>query len=148
MSFGYKLLWVGRKARDPLLEAADDYAERLTHYASLDRVMVRDSDKDGEGKALLERLKQGDHVVCLDERGKTPTTVELAASIKGWVANARPVVLIIGGADGLHDDVKARARETLALTRFTLPHRLAQVVLLEQLYRAHTFLKGEKYHRA
>lgn len=148
MSFGYRLLWVGRKARDPLLESADDYATRLSRYATLERTMVRDSDKDGEAKALLERVKQGDHVVCLDERGKTPTTVELSESIKGWMNNQRPVVLIIGGADGLHDDVKARARELVSLSRFTLPHRLAQVVLLEQLYRAHTFLKGEKYHRA
>ena len=142
------MLWVGRKARDPLLEAADDYAERLTHYAPFERIMVRDSDKAGEAKALLEKLRSGDHVVCLDERGKTPTTVELAQSVRGWMNDARAVVFVIGGADGLHDDVKARARETIALSKLTLPHRLAHVLLVEQIYRAHTLLKGEKYHRA
>ncbi|MBC7794889.1 MAG: 23S rRNA (pseudouridine(1915)-N(3))-methyltransferase RlmH [Clostridia bacterium] len=148
MAFGYRLLWIGRRARDPLLESAGDYATRLARYAPLERAMIRDSDKAGEGHALLEKLRAGDHIVCLDERGKTPTTVELSHCITGWMKNQRAVVFVIGGADGLHDDVKARARETISLSRFTLPHRLAQVVLLEQLYRAHTLLKGEKYHRA
>jgi len=59
--------------------------------------MIRDSDKDGEGKALLDKLRAGDHVVCLDERGKTPTTVELSQSITGWMNNQRALVFIIGG---------------------------------------------------
>ncbi len=147
MAFSYRLLWVGRKAQDPLLAAADDYAERLSRYAACERIMVRDSDMQNEGKDLLARVKPGDHVIVMDERGDTPTTVELASRIRTWMRDARPVVILIGGADGLSPDVKARAQQTLSLSRFTLPHRLAHVVLVEQLYRCHTVIKGEKYHR-
>jgi 23S rRNA (pseudouridine1915-N3)-methyltransferase len=65
-----------------------------------------------------------------------------------WQRDAvRAAAFVVGGADGLHPDVKARAREAWSLSRLTLPHRLALVVLLEQLYRAHTVLRGEPYHR-
>lgn len=147
MSFGYRILWVGRKANDPLLAAADDYAERLKHYAPLERLMVRESDMAGERDGLMKRLEPADVVVALDERGKDPTTMELATQARLWMERAQPVALLLGGADGLHPDLKARASQTLALSRLTLPHRMAQMLLLEQLYRAHTILRGEKYHR-
>ena len=138
---------MGRKANDPLLEAGDDYAKRLEHYAPLERLMVRESDMAGERDGLLKLIKPADVVVALDERGKEPTTMELAGWCRQWMERAAPVALVLGGADGLHPDVKARARTTMALSRLTLPHRMAQMLLLEQLYRAHTILRGEKYHR-
>jgi 23S rRNA (pseudouridine1915-N3)-methyltransferase len=74
--------------------------------------------------------------------------MELASVLGRWQRDAvRAVAFVVGGADGLHADVKAKARETWALSKLTLPHRLALVVALEQLYRAHTILKGEPYHR-
>lgn len=109
--------------------------------------MVRESDMTTERDGLLKLLKPGDVVVAMDERGKEPTTMELAAHAKKWMERAQPIALVLGGADGLHPDVKARASLTLALSRLTLPHRMAQMLLLEQLYRAHTVLRGEKYHR-
>jgi 23S rRNA (pseudouridine1915-N3)-methyltransferase len=145
--FGYRLFWVGRKAQDPLLAGADDYAERLARYAPCERIMVRDSDIANEGKDLIARIKPGDFVVAMDERGETPTTAELASKIRTWMRDAKPVVFLIGGADGLAPELKARAQQTMSLSRFTLPHRLAHVVLVEQLYRCHTIIKGEKYHR-
>lgn len=147
MPFGYRVLWVGRKASDPLLAAADDYADRLSHYAAIERVMVRESDMETERDALLKHVKAGDLLVALDERGAELTTMQLAENAKRWIGGGRTVVLTVGGADGLHPDVKARASQLLALSRLTLPHRLAQTLLLEQLYRAHTILRGEKYHR-
>lgn len=147
MGFGYRILWVGRKASDPLLTAAEDYAERLGHYAPLERIMVRESDMNGERDALLKALKPGELVVAMDERGKEPTTMELSTMARGWMERAQAVAIVLGGADGLHPDVKAKAGMQLALSRLTLPHRMAQMLLLEQLYRAHTILRGEKYHR-
>ena len=144
----YRLLCVGRKAQDPLLSAAENYLKRLDLYAKTQLVRLREAGLVAEGAALLENLDAADYVVALDERGAQYTTVEWAQRIERWQnAGRRQVVFIVGGADGLHASVKSRAQETVALSKATMPHRLAQVVLLEQLYRAHTVLRGERYHR-
>ena len=80
--------------------------------------------------------------IVLDEKGKDLTTEQFAALLKG------EATFLIGGADGLPDDVKRGARVLLRLSSLTLPHALAQVVLLEQIYRAATLLTGHPYHRA
>jgi 23S rRNA (pseudouridine1915-N3)-methyltransferase len=139
---------VGRRARDPLLESADTYLDRLKHYARAELVRVREGSMQSEAQALLAQVSPGDHVVMLDERGAMLSTQELYKQVNTWQQRSqRDVVLIIGGADGLHPDVKARANQQWSLSRFTMPHRMAQVVLLEQLYRVHTMLRGEQYHR-
>lgn len=144
----YRVVHVGRKAQDPLLAAAQEYEQRLARYAKIETVLVRDSGLNAERDALLARLPAGEHVVALDERGLQLGTAELTERLRGFARRGSATVsFVIGGADGLHADVKARAQESWALSRLTLPHRLALVVLLEQLYRAHTILRGERYHR-
>lgn len=144
----YRLLCVGRKAQDPLLAAAEIYLKRLDLYAKTQLVRLREAGIVAEGAALREQLDAADYVVALDERGAQYSTAQWVQRIQRWQdAGRRQVVFIIGGADGLHESVKARAQETVALATLTMPHRLAQVVLLEQLYRAHTVLRGEQYHR-
>ena len=137
---------VGRRAKDPLLDAADDYLARLQRYAGAELLRVRDSDAQGERDGILAKVGTGDLLVALDERGTELDTLGLARRVRAWQGRTR-VVLAIGGAEGLHPDVLGRAGERLALSRFTLPHRLALVVALEQLYRAHTVVRGEAYHR-
>jgi 23S rRNA (pseudouridine1915-N3)-methyltransferase len=85
--------------------------------------------------------------VALDERGAQLTTRELAGWMSGWMAEGVSPAFIIGGADGLDDSVKARAGKQLGLSKLTLPHALARVVLAEQLYRAMCIIKGHPYHR-
>jgi 23S rRNA (pseudouridine1915-N3)-methyltransferase len=145
----YRVLAIGRRADDPLIAVAQSYLERLTRYVPSELVRLRDSDIAGERDDLLRALKPDEWVVALDERGRERTTIELAELLGRWQRDAvRGVAFVIGGADGLHADVKTRARETWSLSRLTLPHRLALVVLLEQLYRAQTVLRGEPYHRS
>jgi len=145
----YRLLCVGRRARDPLLDAADDYANRIGRYAKLEVVRLKDGTTENERDALLARVRADERLVVFDERGKQVTTEELARLISRWQRDGvAKVALVIGGANGVHADVKARADTQLALSRLTLPHRLALVVALEQIYRAHTLLRGEPYHRA
>ena len=133
---------------DPLLEAADLYLERLERYATVELVRLKESGLESERDAISSRLKKDDRLVILDEHGAQVTTLDLASRLRRWQELDRDVALVVGGADGVHPDLKARAHETLALSKLTLPHRLAQVLLLEQLYRAHTILRGEPYHRA
>lgn len=144
----YRILCVGRRARDPLLESVETYLGRLQHYARAELVRVREGTMQSEAQALLAQVTPQDYVVALDERGTQLSTQGLFAQVESWQRGAQQrVALVIGGADGLHPGVKSRAQSLWSLSRFTLPHRLAQVVLLEQLYRVHTMLRGEQYHR-
>ncbi|MBV6415946.1 MAG: Ribosomal RNA large subunit methyltransferase H [Steroidobacteraceae bacterium] len=101
-----------------------------------------------EGARLLARLGKDDHVVALDERGKAFTSLELADWLGERLREGHDLSFLIGGPDGFAPAVRARARLTWSLSRLTLPHGLARVLLAEQLYRAHTVLAGHPYHRA
>lgn len=133
------------KLRDPGLEAlCADYQKRVRPFMPVEVVELR-------GRAALRELWRkttGVHVL-LDERGEQLSTPELAAWIDGWRgAGASAVTFSIGDADGFDDDDRRGAARLLALSRLTLPHRLARLLLLEQLYRAATLLAGHPYHHA
>jgi len=86
-------------------------------------------------------------VVLLDERGREHDSIAFARRVTAWLEGAKDVTLVIGGSDGHGEAIRARADETLTLSRLTLAHRLARLVLVEQLYRAFTILRGEPYHK-
>ncbi len=101
-----------------------------------------------EGARLTAALAPGQRVVALDERGADWTTGRLASQLGQWRDAAEPVAFLIGGADGLDDSLKSAAPLRLRLSSLTLPHALARVVLVEQLYRAWSILANHPYHRA
>jgi 23S rRNA (pseudouridine1915-N3)-methyltransferase len=150
-----RLLAIGRDRSGLFAPAVEEYLGRLARTLKLELVELPEARKqagtpqarDEEGATLLARVKPGERLVALDERGDQPTSVELAGRLARWQARGQDVALIIGGADGLSPAVLERAQERLSLSRLTLPHRLARVVLVEQLYRAVTILRGEPYHK-
>lgn len=150
-----RLLAVGRDRSGLYAPAVEEYAGRLGRYVKFELVELPEARKhagtaqakEEEGETILAKLKAGERLVILDERGDEPTSVELAKRVGRWLTQAQDVALVIGGSDGLSAAVRARAQETLALSRMTLAHRLARLVLLEQLYRAMTILRGEPYHK-
>lgn len=145
----YRLLCIGRRAQDPIVEALDNYTKRLNHYVAFDVIRLKESDSAREGALLLSRLQDADHVVALDERGTSLTTLALTETVRRWQQTCvSRIVFIVGGADGLDVGVKRRAQGVWSLSAMTLPHRMAHMILVEQLYRAHTIIRGEKYHRA
>ena len=111
--------------------ACAEYARRMPRGYEVERISAKSA----------ERIPKG-RIVVLDEKGKDLTTAQFAALLKAQTA------FVIGGAEGLDDEVKKKASLLLRLSSLTLPHALAQVVLLEQLYRAATLLTGHPYHRA
>jgi len=153
---------VGRKMPAWVTAGAGDYAKRLPASWSFEvREVPQASGGDvvgrtaREGDALLAALERAGahrrtaaHVVALDERGKAHTTAALAGRLEHWQALGRDIVLLVGGADGLHADVLARADERWSLSPLTFPHPLVRIVVIEQLYRAHSLLAGHPYHRA
>jgi 23S rRNA (pseudouridine1915-N3)-methyltransferase len=100
-----------------------------------------------EGERLIAALQPADYVIALDERGRQLTTRELATWLGSRMQQGEDLAFVIGGADGLAAAVLARSNFTLALSRLTLPHALARVLLSEQLYRAHCILINHPYHR-
>ncbi|HTN50982.1 MAG TPA: 23S rRNA (pseudouridine(1915)-N(3))-methyltransferase RlmH [Anaeromyxobacter sp.] len=150
-----RLIAVGRDRSGLYAPAVEEYAGRLARQARFELVEVPEARKhagtprarDEEGEALLAKVGPRDRVVVLDERGEELASVAFAARVGRWIEGAQDVALLMGGSDGLSDAVRARAKETLALSRLTLAHRLARLVLVEQLYRAMTILRGEPYHK-
>ena len=143
-----RIVCVGRRARDPLLDAADRYLERLTRFARASIERVREGTIDSERDAIAARLKGSGRIIALDEHGKQSTSQQVATQLAQWERDGvKEVAFLIGGANGLHPELKKAAGQTMALSQMTLPHRLAQVVLLEQLYRAFTIVRRQPYHR-
>jgi 23S rRNA (pseudouridine1915-N3)-methyltransferase len=154
------LLTIGKPRAAGLAAAADDYRRRLERYGEVDWTVVaaaevapraRPADVAAalakEGERLLAKLPAGGLFVALDRTGRALSSEELARELARWQREERVVACAVGGAHGLAPAVVARARLRLSLSPFTLPHELALVVLLEQLYRAHTILRGEPYHK-
>ncbi|MEW6591608.1 MAG: 23S rRNA (pseudouridine(1915)-N(3))-methyltransferase RlmH [Pseudomonadota bacterium] len=151
------LIAVGHKMPGWIAAGYDDYARRMPPDLPLALVEIkpghRVAGEDGararqvEAERILAALPAGCVPVALDERGTQVTTRELAGWLETWMAEGVSPAFVIGGADGLDDSVKARARKTLGLSRLTLPHALARVMLAEQLYRSACIIKGHPYHR-
>jgi 23S rRNA (pseudouridine1915-N3)-methyltransferase len=139
--------------------AVEDYSRRLGGFCkfelkSLNPASRRETGGDEraakalEGKRILALLSERDVAVPLDEHGKQLTTLELSSWLEQQRGLGSDLAFIIGGPDGLAAEVLTRGRMVWALSRLTLPHALALVVLAEQLYRAATVLSGHPYHRA
>jgi len=102
----------------------------------------------GEGRQILAQLEERSRAIALDERGSQMSTVELAQWLREQQSTGPALDFIVGGADGLDAAVLARAQRRWSLSRLTLPHGLARVLLMEQLYRAASLIAGHPYHRA
>ena len=152
---GLGLICVGRLKQTFYAEACDHYAAKLTRLLPLETMVVRDGPGrlptrervEREGRAILARLKPGDAAVVLDEGGQRLTSRRLADRVLEWIEapGLRPV-FVVGGPFGLSEAVKGAARASVRLSDLTLPHELARLVLLEQLYRAGTILRHMPYH--
>ena len=148
------ILSVGKDRSGLFAPGVDEYAGRLKHTVKIGLVELPESKhsgqraKDEEGTALLSKVSPKDSLVALDERGKSLSSVELAQWVQKQQLQGRDIVCVIGGDEGLSEQVRQRATLTLSLSAMTLPHRLARLVLVEQLYRAFTIIRGEPYHKA
>jgi len=150
------LLSVGDKLPAWANVAVAEYLKRMPREARVDLVELKperragqsaDSIKAIEAARLLDKLPAGSRLVALDEHGREATTRELADLMARWMAEGRDVALVIGGADGLAPSLLEKAELKLSLSRLTLPHALARVLLAEQLYRAVSLLNNHPYHR-
>jgi 23S rRNA (pseudouridine1915-N3)-methyltransferase len=150
------ILAVGDKMPGWAETATAEYLKRMPREARVELVAIKPEKRAGqaadvlrqaEAARLLDKQPAGSRLVALDEHGRQVTTRELADLLARWMASGQDTCLVIGGADGLAHAVLARAEMTLALSRLTLPHAMARVLLAEQLYRAVSLLNHHPYHR-
>ena len=141
-----KIAWIGKTKDAAIQSLTEEYLKRIARYADVEAVQLAD-----ESALLKLREKSGPRsahtVVLLDSRGKAVSSEEFAEFLRNhWERNGQPLVFAIGPADGFSKAAREGAHAMLSLGKITLAHELARVVLLEQVYRAFTILKGHPYH--
>ncbi len=150
-----RLIVVGRLKERHWRDACDEYLKRLRPYAEVEVTEVVDRDISrhrvraiaDEGADILRALPERAHVVALDIGGRQLSSGELSAWLeRRMVDGGSDIAFVIGGSAGLAPEVLKRADERLSLGPMTLPHQLARVVLVEQVYRAFRIMRGEPYH--
>ena len=147
----FNFIWIG-KTKDVNYKALqDEYLRRLSHFVKCEISEIRDSgapDPESEGKRILDKVNHSSFVCLLDVTGIPVSSPRLAEEVERWQnAGFKEVAFIIGGANGTSPEVADRANYRLSLSFLTFTHEMARVVMLEQLYRAYTIIKGFPYQK-
>ena len=142
-----KIAWIGKTKEAAITALTEEYLKRIARYATVEGVIVRDEadllSKFGAGSKAATKST----LILMDSRGKEYSSEQFAKFLGDYQdRNPLPLVLAIGGADGFSPAARPAAHSMISLGRMTLAHELARVVLLEQVYRAFTILKGHPYH--
>lgn len=150
------LISVGHMKKSYLADGVAEYIKRIKRYAPVEAVEVREEGAAAktpreevlkrEGERILGKLKSGDYMVALADKGKPLTSEAFSGFVGGLMdKGTKRLCFVVGGAWGLHESVTEAASLVLSLSRMTLPHDMARLVLAEQIYRAFTIMRGEPY---
>ncbi|SHN92440.1 LSU m3Psi1915 methyltransferase RlmH [Bathymodiolus heckerae thiotrophic gill symbiont] len=150
------LIVIGKKMPDWIQTGIHHYQKQLPTQLNFSLITLEAQKRKGknitqikelEGKLIIKATKDSSLVIAFDEYGKQHTTKIIAQQLGNWQQNGENVSLIIGGADGLSEAVKSHADQLWGLSNLTLPHSMARLLAVEQLYRAHSLLTNHPYHR-
>ena len=149
-------LWTGKSKQKSYQQLVDLYKDRLKHYCTVSlqelkevkqKGLSKDQFKDKEADLFIDQLQNLDYVVLLDERGKQMSSMQLSQWIQHKMnISVNRCVFIIAGAFGAAPKLMDRSDYKFSLSHLTLTHDMARILLMEQVYRGHTILRGEKYH--
>lgn len=149
-----RFIWPGKTKDEHLRALVAEYLKRLSRFVRCEVIETRESrDKEQAGVAkesrhILDAIPKGSITVLLDIKGREWSSKELAAEVTRWENDSvKEVAVVIGGPDGISDELAARAQKRWRLSRLTLTHEMARVVALEQLYRAYTIKRGLPYQK-
>ncbi len=142
-----KIICVGKIKEQFYRDAIFEYMKRLSRYHKVIIDEVVDSNIDREKDIILRHITDKDYVITLDILGNSFNSIELASFIDKTLIINSNIVFVIGGSDGLHDDVKDRANYSISFSKMTFPHQLFRVIFLEQLYRSFKIINNETYHK-
>ena len=149
-----KIVWIGKTKERAIQELTAEYIKRISRYVPVEGIAVRDElallemcGRSPSAKGAKGTAGAKSYLVLLDSGGKTLSSEEFAKFLEDYQdRNPLPLVFAIGGADGFGEASRGAAQQTISLGKITLAHELARVVLLEQIYRAFTIIKGHPYH--
>lgn len=142
-----KILCVGKIKESFFRSAIEEYKKRLSKYTKLEIIELADSTIDKERDLLLKHINDKDYIITLEIEGNNLSSVELSKKIEGTLMINPNIVFIIGGSDGLHDDIKKLSNYKLSFSKMTFPHQLFRIILLEQIYRSFKIINNETYHK-
>jgi 23S rRNA (pseudouridine1915-N3)-methyltransferase len=146
-----KIAWIGKTKEPAIQTLTDEYLKRISRYIQVEGIALRHEIAllplcVGASRGKSSSGGNGT-LIIMDSRGKELSSEQFAQFLRNYQdSNPRPLIFAIGGADGFSERTRAGAQVTLSLGKMTLAHELARVVLLEQIYRAFTILKGHPYH--
>lgn len=150
------LLQTGKTRDRFIIEGVEEFRKRMVRYAPFvidtvpdlknSRNMTMSEVQKKEGQMILKRIKPGDYLILLDERGKEYHSIGFAEHLNKLEGRVNHIVFVIGGPYGFSGEVYSRANEKFSLSKLTFSHQLIRLLFMEQIYRAFTILKGEPYH--
>jgi len=151
------LIAVGKKMPEWINAGYAEFSKRMPPELQINLIEITPSTRNKstpieknikeEGERIQSAIPANSKLIVLDEKGKNFSSIDLSRKIEGWLPMGQDISLVIGGADGIDPEIKQQADEKWSLSSFTLPHALVRVVVVEQLYRAWSILKGHPYHR-
>ena len=152
-----KLIIIGKTKSEFLIAGENEYQKRLKHYCKFSELIISGIKNSGklskkelkvkEGNLILGSIKNNDYVILLDDKGHALSSTGFAGFLnKKMVSSTNELVFIVGGAFGFSESVYKRANAKLSLSKMTFSHQMVRLIFKEQLYRAFSILKGEKYH--
>ena len=151
-----KLIAIGKTDESYLKEGIDKYLKRLKHYVSFELIIINDVkvgkkanatlQKELEEKEILSKVNDNDFLILLDEKGEEYHSVGFSKFLQKRMNSGNDIVFVIGGPFGFSDRMYERANTKVGLSKLTFSHQMVRLFFVEQLYRAFTILKGEKYH--
>lgn len=152
-----KIISLGEKPPKWVTDGFNEYKKRLSKNIPLELIElpIAKRTKTGnpniwmeqEAKIILNKINSSDHLVILDVSSEIISTEKLAEKMQNWKLNNPNVVILIGGPDGIAQNIKEIAKEKISISKMTFPHPIVRIIIAEQLYRAYTILEGHPYHK-
>lgn len=142
-----KIICVGKIKEAFYRDAVSEYMKRLSKYHKVEIIEVMDSNIKNEKELILKKVDKKDYIITMEIEGRENTSIEFANLIDKTLINNSNITFIIGGSDGLDDEIKKLSNYKLSFSKMTFPHQLFRVILLEQIYRAFKIINNESYHK-
>lgn len=142
------ILCVGKLKEKYWTEASAEYRKRLSRYCTITVEELKEENPEAEGQNILKRLKKDTFVITLEIQGNALSSEELSFRLQELALEGKSdITFVIGGSDGLSEEVSRRSDFKLSFSRMTFPHQMIRIFLLEQIYRSFKIMKGETYHK-
>lgn len=142
-----KIICIGKIKEKYLKDAIEDYLIRISKYHKIKIIELPDTTIDREGEEILKYLDNKDYIISLAIEGNQLSSIELSEKIDRTFINYPNITFIIGGSNGIREDIKQKSNYLLSFSKLTYPHGLFRVILLEQIYRSFKILNNETYHK-